>query len=301
MSAEWIELSIEAPPEYAEPLSEIFHRYGEGGVAIEQPAGHNPDEGETPPLPDSVTIKTYLPADDTADSRQAQIDVGVRLVSRFASVSELRQRRVSEDEWQNGWKDFFHVLRVGQRVVICPTWREYEPRPDDVIIHLDPGMAFGTGHHPTTRLCLETIERIMPTGARVLDLGCGSGILSMAAALLGAESAVGFEIEPVAARSGRDNVALNKVGDRVEVVQGTLPSPKAPAQSFDLVVANISARVIIDLAPQLADCVAPGGTLLASGVIEKHLDDETNALKAAGATIHETLVDGDWTALIASV
>ena len=201
MPSEWIELSIETPPEYVEPLSEIFYRYGEGGVAVEQPGGFNPDEGEEPPVPDRVTVKTYIPKDPTTDRRRAQIDVGVRLVAHLAPVSELRERPVSEDDWRDNWKEFFHVLRVGRRVVICPTWRKHDPEPDDVIVHLDPGMAFGTGHHPTTRMCIEIIERIMPQGARVLDLGCGSAILSIAARKLGAERVVGFEIDPIAAGS----------------------------------------------------------------------------------------------------
>ncbi len=301
MPSEWIELSIEAPPEYVEPLSEIFHRYGEGGVAVERPGGFNPDEGESPPAPDRVTIKTYLPRDRTSDRRRAQIDVGVRLVAHFASVSELRQKMVSEDDWRDGWKEFFHVLRVGGRIVICPTWREHEPEPDDVVVLLDPGMAFGTGHHPTTRMCLEAIERIMPAGARVLDLGCGSAILSIAALKLGAERAVGLEIDPIAAGAGRSNVETNGLRDSADIVLGTLPSPKAPSQSFDLVVANISARVVTDMSSHIVDCVAPGGRIIASGIIEKHLHGAAESLRAAGATVEETLVDGDWTALIASV
>ena len=301
MPSEWIELSIETPPEYVEPLSEIFYRYGEGGVAVEQPGGFNPDEGETPPMPDRVTVKTYLPKDATTDRRRAQIDVGVRLVAHLAPVSELRERPVSEDDWRDNWKEFFYVLRVGRRIVICPTWRKHDPEPDDIIVHLDPGMAFGTGHHPTTRMCLEIIERIMPQGARVLDLGCGSAILSIAARKLGAERVVGFEIDPIAVGAGHSNVGMNGLQDSVEVVRGTLPSPKAPAQSFDLVVANISARVVTDMASHIADCAAPGGRIIASGIIQKHLTGAVEALEAAGATIEETVVDGDWIALIASV
>ncbi len=301
MPSEWIELSIEAPPEYVEPLSEIFYRYGEGGVAIEQPGGFNPDEGEAPPVPDRVTVKTYLPRDPTTDSRRAQIDVGVRLVAYLAPVSELRERPVSESDWRDNWKEFFHVLRVGGRIVICPTWREHDPQPGDVIVHLDPGMAFGTGHHPTTRMCLETIERIMPQNARVLDLGCGSAILSIAALKLGAESAVGLELDPIAVGAGYANVGMNGLEDRVDIVRGTLPSPKAPAQSFDLIVANISARVVTDMATHMVACAAPGGRIIASGIIEKSLPAVLESLRAAGATIEETFVDGDWVALVASV
>jgi ribosomal protein L11 methyltransferase len=301
MPDEWLELSIETPPEYVEPLTEIFHRYGEGGVAVEQPGGFNPDEGESPPIPDRVVVKTYLPIDHTTDHRRSQIDVGVRLVAHLAPVTELRERRVSQSEWQNSWKEFFHVLRVGERIVVCPTWREYEAKPDEVIVHLDPGMAFGTGHHPTTRMCLEIIEQTVTPGDSVLDLGCGSGILSIVAVKLGAERAVGLEIDPVAVKAGRANIDLNRAADSVELIHGTLPSPRAPAGSFDCAFANISARVVTDLAARLVECIAPGGRLLVSGVIEKHLDGVTDALIAEGATIERQEIDGDWVALLASV
>ncbi len=300
MSASWLELSIDTPPEYVEPLSEIFRRYGEGGVAVEQPGGFNPDEGETAPIPDRVTVKAYLPMDADTDRRRARIDVGVRLVAHLAPVSDLRERLVNEEEWQNSWKEFFQPLRVGGRIVICPTWREFEGRQGDVIIQLDPGMAFGTGHHPTTRMCLEIIERTISPGDRALDIGCGSGILSISAVKLGAGSAVGFEIDPVAVRAARANVESNGAAELVEVVHGTLPSPLAEAQSFDLVVANISARVVVDLAPHLAACAASGGTLIASGILEDHVDRVAAALESAGATVRERLSDGDWVALAAS-
>ena len=301
MSERWLELSVDAPPEYVEPLSEIFHRYGEGGVAVEQPGGFNPDEGETPPVPDAVTIKTYLPMDATTRDRRERIAAGARLIAKFARISDLRERVASEDEWRDSWKEFFHPLRIGRGIVICPTWRECETEPGDAVVRLDPGMAFGTGHHPTTRMCLELLERAVSPGDRVLDLGCGSGILSIAAAKLGAAAVLGFEIDGAAVKSARANVDANGVGDRVEIIHGTLPSAKAPPQAFDLALANISARVVEDMAERLADCLAPGGTLIASGVIEAHLDGVTAALESAGATVRERTMDGDWGALAATV
>ena len=296
----WIELTVDVPPEYAEPMSEIFHRYGHGGVAIGQEAGYNPDEGESPPVPDFVTIKTYLPVDNTTERRRNQIDIGVRLVAHLATISPLKEKYVEEEDWQNAWKEHFHPLRIGRHLVICPTWRTVETSESDVLIHLDPGMAFGTGHHPTTRTCMEILERDTKPGDRILDVGCGSGILSVVAVKVGATSALGLEIDPVAARAGEENVRINGIEDKVQIVQGTLPSPLAEARSFDIVAANISAKVVTDLAQHLIDSVAIGGKLIAGGIIEPHVEDVTKALNAVGASIDETFIDGDWVTLLAS-
>ena len=296
----WIELTVDVPPEYAEPMSEIFHRYGHGGVAIEQEAGHNPDEGESPPIPDFVTVKTYLPIDNTTKRRRNQIDVGVRLVAHLATISPLREQYVEEEDWQNAWKEHFDPLRIGEHLVICPTWREVEITESDILIHLDPGMAFGTGHHPTTRTCMEILERETRPGDRILDVGCGSGILSVVAVKMGAASALGLEIDPVAARAGEENVRINGIEDKVQIVQGTLPSPLAEAQGFDIVAANISAKVVTDLAQHLIDTVAIGGKLIAGGIIEPHVEGVTEALNAVGASVDQTFVDGDWVTLLAS-
>ena len=296
----WIELTVDVPPEYAEPMSEIFHRYGHGGVAIEQEAGYNPDEGESPPVPDFVTVKTYLPLDNTTERRRNQIDIGVRLVAHLATISPLKEKYVEEEDWQNAWKEHFHPLRIGRHLVICPTWRTVETSESDILIHLDPGMAFGTGHHPTTRTCMEILERDTKPGDRILDVGCGSGILSVVAVKVGATSALGLEIDPVAARAGEENVRINGIEDKVQIVQGTLPSPLAEARSFDIVAANISAKVVTDLAQHLIDSVAIGGKLIAGGIIEPHVEDVTKALNAVGASIDETFIDGDWVTLLAS-
>ena len=296
----WIELTVDVPPEYAEPMSEIFHRYGHGGVAIEQEAGYNPDEGESPPVPDFVTIKTYLPVDNTTERRRNQIDIGVRLVAHLATISPLKEKYVEEEDWQNAWKEHFHPLRIGRHLVICPTWRTVETSESDILIHLDPGMAFGTGHHPTTRTCMEILERDTKPGDRILDVGCGSGILSVVAVKVGATSALGLEIDPVAARAGEENVRINGIEDKVQIVQGTLPSPLAEARSFDIVGANIPAKVVTNLAQHLIDSVAIGGKLIAGGIIEPHVEDVTKALNAVGASIDETFIDGDWVTLLAS-
>ena len=294
----WLELSVSAPPEFVEPLSHIFYRYGHGGVALEQQGGFNPDEGETASETAWVTLKTYLPINESTDERRNRIDVGVRLVAHVGPVTELVARTVDEDEWQNSWKDHFHVLRVGRRLVVKPTWREYDPRPSDVVIVLDPGMAFGTGHHPTTRVCLEQLERLVVPGASVLDFGCGSGILSIAASKLGASSVVGVEADSSAVRVAKQNARENGVQHNVLVVEGTLPRPEARPVAFDLAVANISAKVVSEASTELVRAVKPGGAVIASGIILDNKAVVERSMAAAGAALSDTIVDGDWVTLV---
>ena len=293
----WVELSVETDPEFVEPLSQVFIRYGSGGVLVEEPGGYNPDEGERPPG-GPVVLKTYVPLDSTSRSRRDQIDVGVRLISRIGPVTPLRERVLDEEEWQDAWKEHFHALRVGERIVVAPSWREYEAQPSDVVVRLDPGMAFGTGHHPTTRTCLELLETLVRPGMRVLDVGCGSGILAIASVKLGAASAFGLDIDPVAVRAARPNVAENGVAGSVELVEGTLPHPGAPEGEFDLVLANISSKVVYELAPHMARAAAPGGVLVASGIIQDQGASTARMLEQAGAVPKERHVSGDWVTLV---
>ena len=294
----WTELSVEAAPEFVEPLSEIFQRYGHGGVVIEQDADYNPDEGEAAPEPDWVVVKTYLPMDASTEDRRNQIDLGVRLVAHLGSVSSLRERVLEEQEWADAWKRHFHVLRVGTRVVIVPTWREYEPGESDVVVRLDPGMAFGTGHHPTTRMCLKLLEEVVRPGDSVLDVGCGSGILSIAAAKLGAGSGLALDIDTSAVEAAEANLHQNGVACTVRIAQGSLPDPDVLASTFDIVVANISGKVVSELADQLVAAARPGGCLIVSGILAKDHDSVARRLTEAGARTDLSRTDSDWASLV---
>ena len=300
-SSLWVELSIDTPAEFVEPLTQVFTEHGEGGVAIELPAGHNPDEGETAPPPDRVTVTTYIPHDNRLEQRYARIDTAVRLVAHVGDLSDLRVRVVEEAEWQDSWKEHFHVLRVGLRTVIVPTWRTYEPQKDDVVISIDPGMAFGTGHHPTTRMCLELVEQHVRPNDRVLDLGCGSGILSIAAAKLGASDVFGLEIDPIAASVAVQNVKDNGVRDVVRTEEATLPHPRVAENGYDLLVANVSAKVITELADDIVRAVRSGGTLLFSGILDKQQTEVIERMVALGVQFDEGLTDADWVALVGRV
>lgn len=291
----WLELSIEAPGEYAETIAAVFARHADGGVAVEQAGGYNPDEGETPPDNAPVTVKAFLRMDDTWEHRRGQIDLAVRLIGHLYPLPAIQERTVDEDLWR---KQTFEPIRVGRHILITPRNQQSERRPGDIVIPLDPGLAFGTGHHPTTRMCLTFIEDLVRPGARVLDVGCGSGILSAAALLLGAQSALGLDIEADAVRSSRDNLEAAGVLERARFIAGSLPNPAAPTGAFDLVFANISSKVLIEMADELLAPVAPDGALIGSGFIVDRRADVEQAFTARGAAISDTAVSGDWVAIV---
>lgn len=297
----WLELSVRTPPEFVEPLSQIFYRYGHGGVAVEQDGGYNPDEGEAPTGEEWARVVAYLPLNESAAERKGRIDVGVRLVAHVSGISGLTERVLDEDEWQSAWKEHFHPLRVSERLVVCPTWREYSAAPGEIVIALDPGMAFGTGHHPTTRMCLRELDALVKPGMSALDVGCGSGILSIAAARLGARHVFGLEIDSVAVSAAQGNIRGNGVEHTVRVARGSLPHPDAGPGAYDIAVANISAKVVSEMAADLARAVRGGGTIIASGILADGQREVADALAAAGAVTRRTVADGDWAALIAEV
>ena len=229
------------------------------------------------------------------------------------SIGELESRQIAEEDWANAWKEYYHVLHLGRRTVVKPTWRAYEPRAGEVVVELDPGMAFGTGLHPTTRNCLIALEDALHTGNTVLDVGTGSGILAVSAIKLGAASALALDVSAVAVAAARENAGINGVADVMEVRLATLegaggepfmPLPDdldtlgAEIGVFDVVVANIIARVIAQLAPALVRAVRPGGTLIASGIIAERRAEAEEPLRAAGLEDIHDLVEGDWVTLI---
>ena len=218
-------------------------------------------------------------------------------LARAGIVGPIATRTVAEEDWAECWKQYFDVERYGEHIVVVPTWRTYEPQADDVVIALDPGMAFGTGQHETTRMCLEALERAVVPGARVLDVGCGSGILSITAAKLGAREAVALDVDPDCVRVTDGNAALNAVGDVVRAHAGSLGAQwplTEPARAFDVVVANIVAGAIIDMAQQLVDALAPDGVLIASGIIGERERQTRDALEGAGARVESVGAMADW-------
>jgi ribosomal protein L11 methyltransferase len=320
-AGEWLELETRAEPEAVESVSSVFAEYGQG-VAIEQVVESSRDGDVVHMPPDApVSIKTYLPLlDPSTEERRSKIERAVWALGKLRDVGPLRVRTLRETDWASAWKEYFFVHRVGRRTVIVPSWREsdYAPRPDDVVLLLDPGMAFGTGLHPTTRLCLQALEEMLEPGMRVLDVGAGSGILSIAAARLGASHVEAVEIEPVAASVCQHNVDRNEVGDIVRVRAGTLqPSPHPAAGrgsphnttidttetaeaigQFDLLLGNITIATLLELQPRLAEQLRPDGLAILSGVLAERADELLDALRADGWRHERTDQEQDWVALL---
>jgi ribosomal protein L11 methyltransferase len=299
----WLELSVEADVEAVEAVSEILGRVAGGGTSVE-PAFDLVDEGLGARIDPNrpATVRAYVPARDEAVATQAVADatemLGHLQAFGLRPIGELRTRIVHEEDWAEAWKAHFPVLRVGRRLVIRPTWRRHRSQPGDIVLALDPGMAFGTGLHPTTRLCLALVEgladRGLLAGARALDVGCGSGILAIAAARLGAASVLGVDPDPIAIESTTANARRNRLMRRVRARQGSLPSGEGP---FAIVLANLVASLLIELAPRLADELLPGGTIVASGIFVDREEDVRLAFENGGLHVSGRLAEGDWVAL----
>jgi ribosomal protein L11 methyltransferase len=217
------------------------------------------------------------------------------LAAEVAGTVEVQG--IEEADWENGWKAFYHAMTLGRRLAICPSWESID-EPGRAVLRLDPGMAFGTGTHETTALCLVALDELVQGGERLLDIGTGSGILAIAALLLGAAKAEGVDIDPMCVRTAGENAALNGVSDRFVVEIGDL-SDKASGQ-YDLITANIVANAIKQLAPQIPALLAPNGTFIASGIIDEREDEVAQAIRAAGLAVREIRRDNGWVCILAN-
>ena len=280
---DWREISIAVPHEYVEPISYLFSRYGR--VLTMESDG-----------PDRIMLRTYLPANSR--QRLARIEVGVKLVSLLEPLGHLIVEEVPEQDWQESWKSHFHLLKIGRRMVIKPSWIDYQEEAEDVVIEIDPGMAFGTGYHPTTYTCLQALEQSVKPGASILDLGTGSGILTIAALGLGAASVVALDIDSQAVRAARQNFRRTGNSRRVTLGQGTLPHGAAGLGQFDLVVANISARAICDRAPFICSALNPQGVLIASGMICDQQKQVVDTFQELGYSLIQEWPREDWVTLV---
>ena len=283
-----------------EAVSEILSRVAPGGVSVE-PRFELVEDGLGARIDPNApaTVRAHVPAMDEPSIRRATDTVETALGHLRAfdlrPIGELKTRVVEEADWAEAWKQHFNVLSLGRRLVIKPSWLRHRRAGDEVVIDLDPGMAFGTGLHPTTRLCLQALEDRAdraPLG-RVLDVGCGSGILSIAAVKLGATRALGVDIDPIAIEATEANASHNRVGKRIRAREGSLPTEEGP---FDTVLGNLIAGILIELATHIAQEVVPGGTLIASGIFIDREAECWAALERAGFALVRRWHDSDWVA-----
>ena len=313
-----IEICVETDREAAEAVCALLSTYGDSAPVMEQVW-----EAADAPV---IRVKTYLSA---ADSDQVpRIEEALWHLSQIHPISEPSVRWLSEADWLEAWRAGYTLQRIGRRVVIKPSWETHVARADEIVVELDPGQAFGTGLHPSTRLCLTALEDWVEAGDSVLDAGTGSGILAIAAAKLGAGRVLGIDIDEVALRVAEANVRANGVQDAVRLRQASLldlgtgpasgvevPGSRSHVveaggcfaglrrlamteRCFTLVVMNILAKVIAESAQALADCLCAGAAFIVSGIMVPQKDLVLEALAEAGLRTHEQRIDGDWIALI---
>ncbi|KIL53423.1 50S ribosomal protein L11 methyltransferase [Jeotgalibacillus alimentarius] len=308
----WSEISIHTTNEAIEPISNILHEAGASGVVIEDPGELLKDRedqfGEIYELnpedyPDTgVMVKAYLPVNsflaETVDGIKQEVS---NLVSFNIDIgkNKVEVSEVNEEDWATAWKKYYNPVKISSTFTIVPTWEDYERvSSDELIIELDPGMAFGTGTHPTTVMCIQALERTVVKGDTVIDVGTGSGVLSIAAALLEAQSVHALDLDEVAVKSAEENIKLNHVENIVTVSEGNLLS--GTSEPADVIVANILAEVILTFTDDAYTLTKPGGTFITSGIIKQKKDLVKDALRASGFEIDEVMTMEDWVAIIAT-
>ncbi len=271
--------------EAAEAVSEVFNQYGYGGAVIET----------IPPDLQRASVHTIIPATDSDLLKKVELVLALMAKILPQGLPEPTTELVGANDWAESWKETFQVVHIGPRMVIQPSWREYTPMPDDVVVRLDPGLAFGSGLHPSTKLCLEILQSLPLTNVDFFDVGTGSGILSIAAAKMGANPVRAVDVEEVAVRVAQENFTLNDI-PYVEAALGS--ANESGGRQWSLVVANILAHILIDIMADLKCVLAPKGQLILSGILQDQEPAILEALTKHALSMQQKRVDGDWIACI---
>ena len=290
-----IQVSIRADAESAEALAAAFNEYAYGGAVIEQVV--IPENGESVDSARPFTVRAFLLQDETLDEKRRAIERAVWAYSMLRPVGELEITTLAEQDYANAWKKFYSVLHVGARMVIKPSWLEYAPQSDEIVIELDPGMAFGTGLHPTTRLCLAMLEKYVTRGIEVLDVGTGSGILAIGAAKLGARWIDARDIDPIAVETAQKNAAASNLSDVIQVSRASVTIEPQP-HLYDMVVANIFADTIAELAPAMMSHLKQDGIFIGSGILVERAHLVENALSAQNMELIDRRQEEDWLVMV---
>lgn len=305
----WTEVCIITTEEASDAVSEMLTTIGAGGVVIEDPNEirrqiESPDSLDyadqefMDSLGTEVTIKAYFNQEHTPEQLSVLIKEKIKFISQFLDIGKgyAGYAKVNDEDWATAWKKYYKPFHISDSVVIKPSWEEYSKQPGETVIEMDPGMAFGTGTHETTRLCSQLLEKYLKENDTVIDVGCGTGILSIIAAKLGAAHATAIDIDEVAARVTNENCSINGVADRITVRKGVLADLEP--QNADIVVANIIADVVISLSGIMSSYLKKGGILLTSGIIKERKEDVMKAYADKGFELIEILEMGEWVAIV---
>jgi ribosomal protein L11 methyltransferase len=309
----WNEISVSTTTLAVEIISNIFIELGSKGVMIEDPSdfhlqGQDPlawdymekevfDFGH-----DDVRVIGYFSSEEDINEKISEIEKRLDYVKSLGldtGTLEIYKREVKQENWENEWKKYFNVQKVSDSIVIKPSWEEYTAKEGEKIIDIDPGMAFGTGTHETTRMCINAIEKYMNKGDSLIDIGCGSGILSIAAAHLGAEKVIAVDLDKLAVKVSKENVDLNGFSNTIDVRYGDLTD--VIDEKADVIVANIIADIIAKLSENIADFIKDGGYFISSGIINDKKDFVISKLKENNFDIIEESNDGEWNCIVSKV
>ena len=312
MEGTWIEVRVITKSEALEPISGIFYGLDCKGVAIEDPEDilgreQGPltwDFADINVLEHKgkfAVVKGYFSEEDNIDEIIAYINekVGeIKALGIDVGEGKVEFEKMYEEDWANNWKKYYKPSKVGEKIVVKPIWEEYEAKDEELVVELDPGMAFGTGEHETTRMCIQALEKYVQKDSTVFDVGCGSGILAIAAAKLGAKLAVGVDLDPVAVESAKENVGFNNI-DNIEILHGNLI--EVIDGKADIVVANIIAEIICILTEDVSRVIKPNGYFITSGIIHDRVEMVTNKLEECGFEVVKVNKDGEWNCIIAKL
>jgi ribosomal protein L11 methyltransferase len=308
----WIEVQIKTTTEAVEAVSNILYEVGVGGLAIEDPndiilqtANDDWDFIDSSLLDqdfEGVIVKGYFPESEDLIDKIELIKQNVEKIPLYnldKGLGEVTTTEVYEKDWAHAWKKYYKPKKVAKNVVIKPSWEEYIADKDDIIIELDPGMAFGTGTHETTIMCIQQLENYVKSGSTVFDVGCGSGILSVAAAKLGARRVIGVDLDELCVKVSKDNIKINNVEDLVEIRHGNLLD--VVNEKAEVVVSNIIAEIIIILSKDIKKFLKNNGVFIASGIINEKIGSVKQALIEENMEIVEIINMGEWACIVSKV
>ena len=306
----WNEIRIKTTEEAYDAISEMLISIGSGGVAIEDP-NEVKREIEKPntldyaddeflnSLGEDITVKAYFPKDRNIKELVELVKEKLAFISNFLDIGEghVDYTEMDEHDWANEWKKYYKPDHITDNIVIKPTWEQYDRKADEIVIELDPGMAFGTGTHETTRMCARLLSKYVAAGDRVIDVGCGTGILSIIAAKLGAEHVTAVDIDSVAVKVAKENCSINHADDVIDVFAGVLTDIDIRGERADIIAANIIANVIIDIAEAVPRYIKKDGYFITSGIIRERKQEVINAYVSRNFALEATLEAGEWVAM----